>query len=349
MSKNNDLKKKDTKGFIRKINRDINNSISKINGLPKIEIDNFSSEDLKTELIPMLEEAKERVRNIDEITNNLLAIRKEILDPVNKTIQKNSKLSNYFSIFGIVIGLIGIFLAVESNLDNFFTLVDQTHYSQSQSPLEKSSRTENISSHSQSIEAIPEDKKIEIFPLSTKEDSNRNQSIEATTDHITSCTIEEAVETQALNSKIVQECYDGYGGSIFNSQAILLYLLYLLISIEIIGVVLKPRFLKALVIKFIKSLDGTQGRPNTIHLRTHAFKKWFVPFYPETIYIGNILFIAKRRNNISFIIKDKNVKKIYIDNIERDKSKENILLIGSELKIETNSNFYIKYELTSIF
>jgi len=336
MSKNNDLKSKNTKGLIKKINRDINSSISKISGLPKIEIDNFSSEDLKTEVIPMLEEAKERVSNIEEITNNLLAIRKEILDPVNKTIQQNSKLSNYFSIFGIVIGLIGIFLAMESNLDYFFKSVDQTL---SQSFLYESTHTENIPSQSNSIEVLP------------KENSIRNQSIEATPDFkeviIPPGTSEESAETQVHNSKKEEYFYKSCGSSILNSQTIVLCLLCLLISVEIIGLILKPRFLRGLVIQVINH-DGTSGRPITAILRTHAFNKWFVPFYPETAYIDSILFIAKRRNITSFIIKDTNVKRIYIDNTELDKSKENNFLIGSELKIETKSNFYKKYKLIGI-
>ncbi|KPA09663.1 hypothetical protein MHK_010133, partial [Candidatus Magnetomorum sp. HK-1] len=79
------LKIKNSKALLKKMNRDINDSISKISCLPKIEIESFSSEVLKAELIPMLEETKNRVSNIEYITNNMLAIRKELLEPVNET------------------------------------------------------------------------------------------------------------------------------------------------------------------------------------------------------------------------------------------------------------------------
>ena len=299
MSKNNDLKTINSKGLLKKINRDINDSISKISCLPKIEVENFSSQVLKAELIPILEEAKNRVNNIKHITNNLLAIRKEILEPVNDTMQKNSKTSNYFSIIGLLLAMIGIFLSIQSSFDGFF-LVDQ-------SPLPSYSKSKS-------------DIEIEISPRPIEEDSPE--------------TLSKTVNKNLLLSRQI------YLKTIINCLILLQFIVYIL------GLIYKPRFLSSLAITCTNYSQNVKHRPTTFLLRTNYVKRWLIPFYPETIYMGNILFKAKRKNKISFIVKDKDVKKIYIDEgIELEKSKEHFLLIGSVLKIESRFHNLKKYEL----
>ncbi|KPA09664.1 hypothetical protein MHK_010134 [Candidatus Magnetomorum sp. HK-1] len=200
--------------------------------------------------------------------------------------------------------MIGIFLSIQSSLDGFFLLVDQ-------SPLPSYSKSKSD---------------IEISPRTIKEDSH---------------------ETLSNETKI--EYKDLYLSRRIYFKTIIHCLICLQLIVYIIGVIYKPRFLSSLAITCRKYSNNIQGRPMTIILRTNFVRRWLIPFYPETIYIGNILFKAKRKNKISFNVKDKDVEKIYIvEGIELEKFKEHLLLIGSKLKIQTTFHDLNKYELFSI-
>jgi len=322
MSKKTSLKNKNTKSLIHKIKKDIDVSISKISSLPKIEIENFSSKRLKDKLIPMLEEAKDRVVNIEEISKNFLTIREEFIGPVNETIQKNSKFSNYFSICGIIIGLIGLYLTIQSDF-NFIPVLKKNILT-----YQNSENVPIINNDSQSKSEI------------------KNNPLPSNTDN------PEDITTFQSKTKLTENLVPGSG--YVNKEQVSFYkpsnttennIIYLIMVLTIIiGMIYKPRFPNSLFVSYSK--DSFPRSVTT--LNTNFFMKWLLPFYPESKYIGNIRFVAMRKNKISFSIKDKDINKIFIDGIEQvEPIKKLRLSLGSELKIDKTS-CSLKYDVISI-
>jgi hypothetical protein len=109
-----------------KIKKSINDSIDKVINIPKIEVDNFSTQQLKDEVIPLLKDAEKRIYDIENINDNINSIRNEIIDPVNATIREKSEQSNWLSWIGIISGLIGIILTLYSFFSQKIMLSDKT-------------------------------------------------------------------------------------------------------------------------------------------------------------------------------------------------------------------------------
>lgn len=99
---------------LKDIKKSINDSIDKVINIPKIEVDNFSTQQLKDEVIPLLKDAEKRIYDIEAITDNINGIKNEIINPVNATIKDNAKQSNWLAWIGIISGLTGVFLTLFS-------------------------------------------------------------------------------------------------------------------------------------------------------------------------------------------------------------------------------------------
>lgn len=100
---------------LEKLKNDIEDSIKTIN-IPLITTESFSSAKLKEEIIPILEEGKKRISDVEHIADNIDAVRNEIINPVNEIIKNTSKPNLRFSIFSFIIGIIGIVLTINSYL-----------------------------------------------------------------------------------------------------------------------------------------------------------------------------------------------------------------------------------------
>lgn len=88
----------------------ISNSISKVEGIPEIKVGSFETVELKNEVVPLLEEARSRLSDLEYINDNLDGIRNEIIRPVFGVINAKSKYSNVLAILGIFFGAIGVVL-----------------------------------------------------------------------------------------------------------------------------------------------------------------------------------------------------------------------------------------------
>jgi outer membrane protein OmpA-like peptidoglycan-associated protein len=103
------------------LRKTIDESIDLVRGIPRVATDNFSTEDLKDEVIPMLERAKyaifkskKRFDQLEKLSREIDTIRDEIIEPVTSTIRKSSNLNSWFSILSLTIGVLGALLAIGS-------------------------------------------------------------------------------------------------------------------------------------------------------------------------------------------------------------------------------------------
>ena len=101
---------------LAKLVDDIDASIEAVRGIPKISTESFSSDHLKTEVIPILEVCKQRVTNIEGLTQNIDGIRDEIIRPVNRIIKASARINTWLSVFGFLVGIVGIILTISSYL-----------------------------------------------------------------------------------------------------------------------------------------------------------------------------------------------------------------------------------------
>lgn len=123
------------------LKNDIDISIKTIENIPTIKTDSFSSSKLKEELIPILEEGKTRISNIEKITNNIDAVRGEIIEPVNKILLSSQRSSTKLSVVSLIFGLIGIFLTIYS----FYSVKTEADYVYSLRNANQEVRALNIS------------------------------------------------------------------------------------------------------------------------------------------------------------------------------------------------------------
>lgn len=104
----------------------IEESKEKIRNFPQFSTPDISSEDLKDQLLPILEEAKdtlnkskERYQKLERLNQDIDTIRDEIISPVNNKIETTNKKTNrsnfWFGVLGLLIGLVSmIFSFVKS-------------------------------------------------------------------------------------------------------------------------------------------------------------------------------------------------------------------------------------------
>jgi hypothetical protein len=108
--------KKFTMNNLTKLNKTIDHSIEKVKNIPIIKTSNFDTTQLKEEVIPLLQEAKSRLKDIAHINSNITGIRNEIIKPVVNVIEARSKQNKWFTNLGIAFGIVGIVLTITSSL-----------------------------------------------------------------------------------------------------------------------------------------------------------------------------------------------------------------------------------------
>jgi hypothetical protein len=98
--------------------KNIDDSIAKVQEIPIIQIGDFSSEQLKREIVPLLQSAKDRTTQINDIVERINGIRNEIINPVNEAIGRAARPSVWFGITGVGGTLIGIALTLYAGLQS---------------------------------------------------------------------------------------------------------------------------------------------------------------------------------------------------------------------------------------
>ncbi len=101
---------------IKQLLASIDDAINKVDAIEYFATKKISSDQLKQELIPVLQAAKKQVFEIEYINKNLDAVRNQIIDPVNKIIQRSSEPSLKLSKWGLWIGIVGIVVPLLSVL-----------------------------------------------------------------------------------------------------------------------------------------------------------------------------------------------------------------------------------------
>lgn len=96
-------------GSISKLTEAIDDSIQKVNDIPVFTIGEISDQTIKNQLLPTLEQAKQRINDIDEVQQKLNAIRNEIILPVKDEIQGTAKANKILSMYALAIGIVGVF------------------------------------------------------------------------------------------------------------------------------------------------------------------------------------------------------------------------------------------------
>ncbi len=94
---------------LQSLKKAIDASVNAVASIPPV-----SSQDVIDQVLPILNEAKKRVEQIETISNEIDAVRNEIIFPVKETIQQTSRINFWFSIFGMAIGAIGLCLTLYS-------------------------------------------------------------------------------------------------------------------------------------------------------------------------------------------------------------------------------------------
>jgi len=107
---------------LKQIGENVDNAIKVINELKSIQVDNFSTDELKNNIIPILDDAKKRIIELEEIYSAIDSVQKSIIKPVNRLIKNASKHSNFLGIFGLIIGIIGFLLTIKSYDNNYITI-----------------------------------------------------------------------------------------------------------------------------------------------------------------------------------------------------------------------------------
>nr|VFK54087.1 MAG: hypothetical protein BECKTC1821F_GA0114240_10046 [Candidatus Kentron sp. TC] len=146
---------------LTRLTQTIDESYERINSIPKVETDHFSTETLKSEVLPILHSAKDRICDISTVIENLNSVRSEIIDPVRGIVDQYYKVTKKSSVWGFAIGLFGMFLSVIAvfgiNTETFFLkyiFSEQTFETEpnnspaESSPLVEDRITGNISSFS---------------------------------------------------------------------------------------------------------------------------------------------------------------------------------------------------------
>lgn len=97
---------------IEQLNQSIDELVERVKQIPLIKGEKFDSEELKQKVLPILNNAKDRLADFDKINENIEGVRNEIINPVVKTIKEKSKSNTVFSIISLLFGIAGIVLTV---------------------------------------------------------------------------------------------------------------------------------------------------------------------------------------------------------------------------------------------
>ena len=98
---------------IQELKDEINQALKEVNSIPEnIKIDGFNSKEFKKKTSSLLSDAMTGVKQVETVYNSLDSIREEIIKPVNKKIQKNSRNSDQLAWIGIWSGILGMVLTI---------------------------------------------------------------------------------------------------------------------------------------------------------------------------------------------------------------------------------------------
>ena len=121
---------------IDEVKMKIKDAFALIEKIPDFRLDNVKGKDIKIDLSNALKDLQKRTEGIAKINENLGAVRREIINPVNdiieksyQKIKKSSEEGNKLSKFGFVVGIVGLMLTVF----NFFPwnkLIQQKKHNQ---------------------------------------------------------------------------------------------------------------------------------------------------------------------------------------------------------------------------
>jgi len=92
---------------IKRLNNSIEELSRMIRGIPYFATEKITSDQLKNELTPILDDVKKNLSELDHISQNLEAVRNQIIDPVRGIIQESSELNKW----GFVVGVLGIVIS----------------------------------------------------------------------------------------------------------------------------------------------------------------------------------------------------------------------------------------------
>ncbi len=117
-------KEQKTRKGTDEIRETIDTTIKEIRNIPDIKSNQLglNTEKIKDDLIPQLEKQKNRLDDFDKIDEYIDNIRKEIINPVNEVIEKNSATSRKVNILfgavgvaGTLFTMIGLYIALKGN------------------------------------------------------------------------------------------------------------------------------------------------------------------------------------------------------------------------------------------
>ena len=144
---------------LEEIKKSIKDNINTVYTIPPFTYGNYSDTQLKADIIPLLENAMNRICGFEKINASLDEIRYDIINPVNETIQKNQEKSKLLAYLGIFSGLVGVFLTVIlfvfQNPKSILPEIKTTN-----ATLVKEHIEEQVEEHKKSIENLKYEQKI---------------------------------------------------------------------------------------------------------------------------------------------------------------------------------------------
>jgi hypothetical protein len=110
---------------INKLKSAVDATIEEVESIPTFTTTvgdkSWSSEALKSSIMPHLMRSLERIGDIENVSNQIDSVRNEVINPVKNLIEKNDKKNSVFAWVGIALGVLGLMPIIYNYVEDFFS------------------------------------------------------------------------------------------------------------------------------------------------------------------------------------------------------------------------------------